>query len=94
MSKKTCLFLSFILLFSLVIWADGEGAAQQYILTVSKAGSGTGTVTSSPAGINCGSDCSEPYNQGTKITLKVKADPGSTFKGWGVVAQGQVRVAS
>ena len=81
MSKKTCLFLSFILLFSLVIWAIVEGA-QQYTLNVAKQGSGSGTVTSSPAGINCGSDCSEPYNQGTKITLKVKADPGSTFKGW------------
>jgi len=63
-------------------WTDGEGATQQYTLTVTKAGSGSGTVTSSPAGINCGSDCSEPYNQGTKITLKVKADPGSSFKGW------------
>ncbi len=64
-----------------MLCAIAEGA-QQYTLTVSKAGSGTGTVTSSPAGINCGSNCSEPYNQGTKITLKVKADLGSTFKGW------------
>lgn len=30
-------------------------------LTVSKAGTGSGTVTSSPAGINCGADCSETY---------------------------------
>ncbi len=64
-----------------MIWVNGV-RAEQYTLTVLKAGSGTGTVTSSPAGINCGSDCSEPYNQGAKITLKVKADPGSTFKGW------------
>ena len=80
MSKKSFLFLSFIMVSSLMLCAIAEGV-QQYTLTVSKAGSGTGTITSSPAGINCGSDCSKTFNQGTKITLKVKADPGSTFKG-------------
>ena len=38
---------------------------QQYTLTVTKAGTGSGTVTSNPAGINCGDDCSETYDQGT-----------------------------
>ena len=33
-------------------------AVQQNSLNVTKAGTGTGTVTSSPAGISCGSDCS------------------------------------
>ena len=33
-------------------------------LAVNKTGSGAGTVTSNPAGINCGSDCSEAYAQG------------------------------
>jgi hypothetical protein len=51
-------------------------------LIVSKSGTGTGTVTSSPAGINCGSTCSALYKQGTQITLRAKADPGSTFTGW------------
>jgi hypothetical protein len=51
-------------------------------LTVSKSGAGTGTVTSSPAGINCGDDCSEVYTQGTKVTLTAKADVNSTFSGW------------
>ena len=32
-----------------------------FALTVGKAGTGSGTVTSSPAGINCGSDCGESY---------------------------------
>jgi hypothetical protein len=51
-------------------------------ITVSKSGAGTGTVTSSPAGINCGDDCSEVYTQGTKVTLTAKADVNSTFTGW------------
>ncbi len=48
---------------------------QQRRLNVSK--TGDGTVTSNPAGINCGSDCWEPYNQGTQVT--VTADPGPSW---------------
>jgi len=46
----------------------------QFLLTVSKTGSGT--IISSPAGINCGSDCSETYEDGTKVTLTIEADSG------------------
>jgi len=53
-----------------------------FTLTISKSGAGNGTVTSSPAGINCGSDCTEDFKVGTKITLKAKADTNSTFTGW------------
>ena len=56
--------------------------AQSFALTVAKAGSGNGTVTSTPAGINCGSDCSEAYTANTVVTLKAVADSGSTFAGW------------
>ena len=51
-------------------------------LTVLKSGTGSGTVTSSPGGINCGDDCTEVYNPGTKVTLTAKADTNSTFTGW------------
>jgi len=54
----------------------------QYALTVSKTGTGSGTVTSSPAGINCGADCTEPYNYGTAVTLTATPATGSTFTGW------------
>ncbi len=56
--------------------------SEQYTLTVNKSGTGNGTVTSSPAGINCGSDCSESYNPGTIVTLTATQDAGSTFAGW------------
>ena len=52
------------------------------LLTVTKTGSGSGTVTSSPPGIDCGSDCLEPYTDNTAVTLSVLADPGSLFVGW------------
>lgn len=51
-------------------------------LMVSKAGTGTGTITSSPPGINCGSDCSESYSDGTSVTLTATAAVGSTFTSW------------
>jgi glucose/arabinose dehydrogenase len=41
----------------------------QYQLSVAKNGSGSGTVTSSPAGINCGSECSAEYDEGTTVIL-------------------------
>jgi hypothetical protein len=51
-------------------------------LIVSLTGTGSGTVTSSPSGINCGSDCSETYNYNTSVTLTASASTGSTFAGW------------
>ena len=41
-----------------------------------------GTVTSSPAGINCGGTCSALYNMGTVVTLIATPDLLSLFSGW------------
>lgn len=54
----------------------------QYGLTVNKAGSGAGTVTSSPAGINCGPTCSAVYPDETLVNLTATPTPGSSFVGW------------
>ena len=53
-----------------------------FAVTVAKAGTGFGTVTSTPAGITCGADCSEPYVSGTLVTLSATPSTGSTFSGW------------
>ena len=55
---------------------------QIHSLDVVKAGNGSGTVTSSPIGINCGADCTEPYNYGQTITLTAAANADSDFAGW------------
>jgi len=51
-------------------------------VNITRTGSGTGTVTSSPAGINCGNTCSAPFPPGTNITLTATPSAGSTFAGW------------
>jgi hypothetical protein len=53
-----------------------------YLLTVSKAGTGSGTVTSNPAGINCGTDCSYAFAYNTPVTLTATPTSPSTFGGW------------
>ena len=58
-------------------------APTSYALTVTKAGTGSGTVTSSPAGIsNCGSTCSANFGTGSTVTLTATAASGSTFSAW------------
>jgi hypothetical protein len=49
-------------------------------LTVSRVGQGT--VTSSPAGISCGTTCTYDFVSGTAVTLSTKAAFGSQFAGW------------
>jgi hypothetical protein len=51
-------------------------------LTVAKAGTGNGTITSKPVGIECGSICSTQFEAPTKVVLKAVADKSSRFKGW------------
>jgi len=53
-----------------------------YSLNVTKSGTGSGTVTSNPTGISCGSDCSESYPANTLVTLTATPDQGSKFGGW------------
>ncbi len=52
----------------------------QLRITVSKTGNGSGTVKSSPAGIDCGTSCSGTW--ATNVTLTATAAADSTFNGW------------
>jgi hypothetical protein len=51
-------------------------------LTVWRAGTGGGRVTSSPIGISCGLFCSRLFTAGTSVTLTARPASGSRFTGW------------
>jgi sugar lactone lactonase YvrE len=51
-------------------------------LKVTKTGPGQGTVTSSPAGIDCGTTCQHALEEGTEVTLTAVAATGSHFSSW------------
>src|SRR5581483_4967523 len=54
----------------------------QYQLTITPPDSGSGTVVSSPDGINCPGTCSANFTSGTKIALTATAGTGYFFTGW------------
>jgi 6-phosphogluconolactonase len=51
-------------------------------LSVVRTGSGSGTVSSEPSGVECGGLCSYAFGEGEKIKLTESPEPGSTFAGW------------
>jgi hypothetical protein len=78
---------------ALAVWRRSNGANNLIVqaafaisttrtLSVSTAGSGSGTVTSQPAGISCGATCSAAYAPGTAVTLTAGPGAGSVFGGW------------
>ncbi len=60
----------------------GTSASNTYMLTIHKDGTGSGAVTSAPAGIACGATCQASFTEGTVVTLTAAADGNSTFGGW------------
>jgi uncharacterized repeat protein (TIGR02543 family) len=51
-------------------------------LTLTTDGTGTGTVSSDPSGIDCGQNCTTTYDSGTAVVLTATPAAGSGFTGW------------
>jgi phosphodiesterase/alkaline phosphatase D-like protein len=53
-----------------------------YTLNLTKTGIGKGTISSAPAGIDCGASCSFDFEENTQVTLTAMPAVGSQFAGW------------
>jgi hypothetical protein len=62
--------------------ACGAVPPQYFSLTVTKSGTGDGSVGSTIAGINCGTSCSATFPSGAVVTLEADPAGGSSFSGW------------
>ena len=60
----------------------------QIELAVTLAGTGSGTITSSPDGIACGATCTSGYAPDTIVTLTAVPATGSVFTAWGGACSG------
>ncbi|HET7456053.1 MAG TPA: MBG domain-containing protein [Gemmatimonadaceae bacterium] len=69
-------------------------SAAGFALTVSTSGTGTGAVTSSPAGINCGTTCLANFPAGSSVTLTESPSAGSFFGGWSGACSGTATTCS
>jgi len=66
-------------------WSETWSFTTHVMLTVVKNVARGGTVTSDPAGINCGTNCasqSASFSAGTVVTLTATAAEGWEFSGW------------
>ena len=66
--------------------SGGGGGAGGFKLTVAK--SNSGTVMSTPSGINCGSTCTANYSTGNAVALTATPPPGLAFVGWSGACRG------
>lgn len=74
--------------YAIIVTGDRHCVAEfafipSYNLAVTMTGAGSGTVSSSPAGIACGDDCQESYIEFTLVTLTATPSEMSDFVGWG-----------
>ena len=103
MAKRLCLFAVLPLLLMLLACGGGgsskaqsnstpgsssQASTSQLALTI--AGSGSGKVTSAPAGINCAQSCNATFNNGSSVSLTATpgGDDGSVFSGWSGACSG------
>lgn len=63
-------------------------SATTYALSTTRDGDGAGTITSSPAGIDCGATCRATLPLSTAVTLTATPAVGSSFAGWAGACSG------
>jgi uncharacterized repeat protein (TIGR02543 family) len=64
-------------------------APASHTLSVTQSGAGSGNVTSSPPGIDCGASCTASFDHGTPVTLTATPAAGSGFARWAGACTGK-----
>jgi len=64
----------------LALFIGSSAGVSQAFVTLTVVKTGNGTVTSSPAGINCGTTCSASFARNTTVTLTATPDAGSAVQ--------------
>jgi len=59
-----------------------QPVGSRFTLNVTADGAGFGTISSTPAGIDCAPDCNADFDDGTVVTLTPQPAPDNTFAGW------------
>ena len=73
---------------TVVVVGGGGGGGGGLSFTLSAGRSNPGTISSSPAGIDCGSSCSAKYAAGTLVTVTATPPAGQSFLGWSGACSG------
>ena len=77
----TAVVVAHVLVGALVF--GGAAVAQEASYPVTVTPTGTGTVTSSPPGIDCGAQCQSAFPTGSTVALNVVAPEGWALAAWG-----------
>ena len=59
-----------------------DGLAKLFRLSITRTGTGTGSVSSDWIGIDCGTDCAQLYTEQLLVVMTATAGQGSRFAGW------------
>jgi hypothetical protein len=80
--RRRLLGAALVALLAVLALSESAPAADTSQLSVGLTGGGHGSVTSSPAAIDCGTTCRADIDNGTVLTLTATPEPGSIFAGW------------
>jgi phospholipase C len=81
MNNSKCIYTILCLLCVLVLCSSASYASS-ILVTVVTNGTGSGSVVSSPVGIQCPGTCSAAFASGTPITFTETRNGAATFVGW------------
>jgi Divergent InlB B-repeat domain len=93
-SSFTRALLSPVLLSCALAACGGGNDNSSAVQTLTVSVTGSGVVTSLPAGINCGSACSMRYPDATMVTLTAVPAASNTFASWGGACSGTAPTCS